>query len=451
MANIIITTHWSDGDVIPFISIGKYLKKKGHDVTIFTHCCYEERLKKEEINFVPWDNWIEYENFFNALVNFSNTVTGMEEIEAFRDKYESPDIRIKEYELLKPYCEREDTILIAKNRSSIAALLIAEKLKHPLIWVYMNPYEYESIENFNSLNGEKLCEEANELRAKIGLKPIENWLSWQCCPKGKIGLWPKWYKSDIVNEQDDIDLVGFPLAPLNRKKNLSIQPTLKDILMENPAPIIISGGSSKKIKKEFYEIAIKACANLERKVIVATRYKELLPDIIPSNVYVFDYIPLYESLAYASLIIHHGGIGTVSNAINAGVPHLILADCSDTPLNGSIVKKIGLGDYLPPLRWNEESLIESINKLLSPDYKAKCAKFADEYKEENTFQNVREIIENAKGNEEYFINYETIKSYSSEINHDGNDKKEKDSNLNSLSKDMKKYLLEKIKKERNLK
>ncbi|MBU3108712.1 glycosyltransferase [Clostridium gasigenes] len=446
MANIIITTHWGDGDVIPFISIGKYLKKKGHDVTIFTHCCYAGRLKKEEINFVPWDTWSEYENFFNALVNFSSTVTGLEEVEAFRAKYESANVRIKEYELLKPYCEREDTILIAKNRSSIATLLISEKLKRPLIWVYINPYEYESIENFNSLNGEKLCEEANELREKIGLRPIESWLSWQCSPKGKIGLWPKWYKSDMVNEQEDIDLVGFPLAPLNRKKILSIPSTLKDILLENPAPIIISGGSSNKITKEFYEIAIKSCANLERNVIVATRYKELLPDSIPSNVYVFDYIPLYECLAYASLIIHHGGMGTVSNAINAGVPQLVLADHLDRPLNGSIVKKSGLGDYLPPLMWNEKKIIKSINNLLSPEYKEKCSKFADKYKEENTFENVSKIIEIAKKNEEYFINYGTIKTCSMKINHNVNDKKEKNNNLNSLSKDMKKYLLEKLKK-----
>ncbi|WMJ80652.1 glycosyltransferase [Clostridium sp. MB40-C1] len=450
MANIIITTHWSDGDVLPFLHIGKYLKKKGHDITIFTHCCYEKRIKEEGINFVPWDNWNECENLFNDLVSCSDIVASNEEIQVFRDKYESTSVRIKEYQLLKPYCERKDTILLAKSRSSVAALLIAEKLKIPLIWVYMNPYEYESSKSFNSLNREKLCKEANELRKKMGLKSIESWFSWQCCPKGKIGLWPNWYKSDMVNEPEDINLVGFPLEPLNRRKNLSISTTLKDILLENPGPIIISGGSSKKIKKEFYKIAIKSCANLGRNVIVATKYKELLPYIIPSNVYVFDYIPLYESLAYASLIIHHGGIGTVSNAINAGVPQLVLADCLDRPLNGSIVKKIGLGNYLPPLMWNEENLIKSINNLLSSDYKKKCTRFVEEHKEENTFENISKIIESVKENEEYLINYETIKVCSRKINHDVNDKKEKNNNLNSLPKDMKKYLLEKIKKEKIL-
>jgi UDP:flavonoid glycosyltransferase YjiC (YdhE family) len=444
VANIIITTHWTDGDVIPFLNIGKHLKRDGHEVTIFTHCFYEEKIKEAGINFVAWDTWSEYKQLLNDMSNYSDTVAGKEEIQVFRDKYESVKVKTKEYELMKPYCEKENTILLAKNRSSIAALMIAEKLKCPLIWVYMNPYEYESIANYNNLNAEKLSEEVNELRKVIGLKPIDGWLAWQYCPKVQIGLWPKWYNSDMVNIPKNIKLVGFPLEPLN-KTDCSIPNRLKEILLENPAPVIISGGTSKQIRREFYTVAIKACANLKRKVIVATRYKELLPETIPENVYVFDYIPLYQVLPYASIIIHHGGIGTISNAVNAGVPQLILADYLDRPLNGSIVKKIGLGEYLPHLRWNNENIIESINKLLRPDYKEKCVKFAKEHKESNSFKNIREIVKSAHENQQYLIDYETIKNCAMENNLESNTKEQEDkkSNRSLLSRDLKKYLLEK--------
>lgn len=452
MANIIITTHWSGGDVIPFLNIGKYLKKNGHEVTIFTHCCYEEKAKEAGINFVAWDTWPEYRNLMNDMSKSLNIVNGIEEIQAFRNNYQSVDIRIKEYELLRPYCLKRNTILLAKNRSSIAALMIAEKLKCPLIWVYMNPYEYESIENFNNLMGKKLCEESNELRGKIGLKPIESWLNWQYCPKVQLGLWPEWYTSDIVTTPNNVKLVGFPLKHINRKSSL-IPNNLKDILLEDPAPIIISGGSSKVIRSEFYKIAIKACSNLGRKVIVATRYKELLPERIPANVYIFDYIPLYEVLPYSSFIIHHGGIGTVSNAIYAGVPQLILADYVDRPLNGSIVKKLGLGEYLPPLRWDDKSIIDSINKLLNSDYKEKCVNFAEQHKNENAFKNISKIIESANENQNYFIDHESIKNCDIENNAGIGVKKEKIENTKStlLSKDMKKYLAEKMKKKNLLK
>lgn len=446
MANIIITTHWSDGDVIPFLYIGKYLKKCGHEVTIFTHCFYEEKAKEAGINFVAWDTWDEYRELMDSVTKYADTTAGKEEIQLFQDKYESISVRIKEYELLKPYCVRENTILIAKNRSSIAALMIAEKLKLPLIWVYVNPYEYESIDNYNKLNSEKLCEEANELREKIGLKPIGSWLAWQYSPKVQIGLWPEWYKSDIVTTPSNIRLIGFPLEPIN-KINCLIPNELMDILLENPSPIIISGGTSKKIRNEFYNVSIEVATNFNRKVIVATRYKELLPAQIPENIFVFDYIPLYEALSYASLIIHHGGIGTTSNALSVGVPQLILADYIDRPLNGAIVKQIGLGEYLPPLRWNHKNITDNINKLLTSDYREKCFRFAKEHRSENTFEIIGEIVKNAYKNDNYLINHETIEDFIVEKNIENSVNKDitKESNLAFLSKDTKKYLIERMK------
>lgn len=442
MANIIISTHWSDGDVVPFIAIGKYLKRIGHEVTIFTHCCYEERIKKEGVKFVPWDTIDEYKDFFNALVNFSNTVSSIQEIEDFREKYENDNVRLREYELIEPYCRREDTILIAKNRSSIAALLIAEKLNIPIIWVYMNPYEYGSIENFNNINGKKLCEEANILREKVGLEAIDSWLDWQKSPKNKVGLWPKWYKTSMVNVSDDIDLIGFPLEHLSKDK-LSLPNELSEILREDLSPIIISGGSSNKIKKDFYELAIKSASAFGRNVIVATKYRELLPKKIPSNVYIFNYIPLYESLFYASCIINHGGIGTISNAIKSGVPQLVFGNYFDSPLNGSIVKNIGLGEYLPSIKWNEGNISECINKILTADYKVKCERFAEEHKYENTFEDISKIVEDVKKSNMYLTNKDKLINVNKELNHNSKGEGKK---LDSLSKDMKRYILEKIKK-----
>lgn len=441
MANIVISTHWSDGDVIPFISTGKYLKELGHEVTIFTHCCYEEKVKKLGINFVAWDTMNEYKEFFNALTQYSNTVAGMKEIDCFRAKYESADIRVKEYELLLPYCKKENTILIAKNRSSVAALLLAEKLNIPLLWVYMNPYEYESIENFNDLKAKELVNETNSLRKRLGLKPIDSWLSWQSAPKGKIGFWPKWYKSELIMQQNNIELIGFPLKILD-KNNVRLPEELEKILKQKPGAIIISGGSSNKIKQKFYELTARASINLGRNIILATKYEELLPKVRANNLYIFDYIPLYECLAYADLIIHHGGIGTASNAINTAVPQLILGESADTPLNGSIIKKIGAGDCLPPIKWKEEIITEKINELLKPKYKEECEKFLDKHREENTFKNIEEIINKAINNDEYKIIYENIKQQPTKSNN-----KEKKKSM--LSNEMKKYLLEKKKRERN--
>lgn len=442
MANIIISTHWSDGDVIPFISTGKYLKEIGHQVTIFTHCCYEEKIRSYGMNFVAWDTLSEYKEFFNALTQYSNTVAGMKEIDSFRAKYENENVRMKEYELLRPHCEKKNTILIAKNRSSVAALLLAEKLNIPLLWVYMNPYEYESIENFNNLKEKELVEETNSLRARVGLNPIDSWLEWQNSPKKKIGFWPSWFRSEMINEIENVELIGFPLKILD-KKNVVLPSELESLLKEKQGAIIISGGSSNKIKQKFYEIAARASIDLGKNVILATKYEELLPTVRADNLYIFTYIPLYECLAYADLIIHHGGIGTTSNAINTAVPQIILGDSGDTPLNGSIIKKIGAGDYLPPIKWTEEIIIEKIKELLKVEHKNECEKFLDKHREEDTFKNIENIINKAINNDEYKITYESIKKVPVK-----NRSENKVKNKNALSNEMKRYLLERKKKER---
>ena len=45
-------------------------------------------------------------------------------------------------------------------------------------------------------------------------------------------------------------------------------------------------------------------------------------------------------------MVHHGGIGTVANAIAAGVPQLIRPICFDQMDNGMRVKRLGAGDCL---------------------------------------------------------------------------------------------------------
>ena len=60
MANILFLTHWTDGDVLPFFKIGRLLKTYGHEITIFTHCVFEDTAKKYGFHFVPIDSQAEY-------------------------------------------------------------------------------------------------------------------------------------------------------------------------------------------------------------------------------------------------------------------------------------------------------------------------------------------------------------------------------------------------------
>lgn len=408
MGNIVITTHWTDGDVLPFIRMGKILRQRGHNVTLITHCFYEKMAREAGIDFAPWDTPEQYERMIYDMGHYNDTVAGADEIHAFREKYESTDVRLKEFEIVRKFCQKEDTILLAKNRSSVAALMASEIYQCPIILFFMNPYEMGSMVNFQSLYSERLKCEANELRERVGLPPIDSWLSWQSSPRLQLALWPQWFSSDISEWPGNIEPIGFPLDRKQGGYKVQGCEAVYQLLRDHPEPIIITGGTSKQIRKDFYIRAIEACGLLGRKTIVVTRYKELLPTKLPSNITWFEHLPLDAILPYTGAVIHHGGIGTTSGAIYAAVPQLALAYHVDRPLNASKVKSLGIGEYLPPSHWEQDTIVEALKRILEPEFKNRCVNFLKEIAPDDALAEISTRVEGCVGNKAYAITYESI-------------------------------------------
>lgn len=437
LANVVITTHWTDGDVIPFIQIAKYLCKIGHHVTIITHCCYKERIEKEGISFAAWDTMEECQSLMQDMGRYEDNIAGRDEIKKFRQQYENLDIKYREFKIVEKYCNQPNTVLLAKNRSEEAALLVSEKYHIPIIWVYMNPYEYGSINNFELLDGKQLVKESNELRYKVGLERVNRWLDWIDSPKIKIGLWPKWFRTDSIGNDKQIKKIGFPSA-IGKSQ---ISGELMKILRTNP--VIISGGTSRQLRSEFYEQAIRGCEEIGKNILVVTKYQDFLPDYMKENTYVVPYIPLQEALFYASFVIHHGGIGTISNAITAGIPQLVLADYVDRPLNGSIVKKLGLGEYLPPMKWDIQSIRESIGKISSGEYHATCREYAQIMQENTCLNQIEKLVDQASNNpDEYAVSYYKMLTVTNREK-SSNKQKKREEYYSHMSDKTKKYLVRK--------
>jgi len=62
-----------------------------------------------------------------------------------------------------------------------------------------------------------------------------------------------------------------------------------------------------------------------------------------ADVFVCDYAPFSELFPHALVIIHHGGIGTVGQALRAGKPQLVVPYHSDQFDNAARVVKLGVG------------------------------------------------------------------------------------------------------------
>ncbi|HEX3028863.1 MAG TPA: nucleotide disphospho-sugar-binding domain-containing protein [Clostridia bacterium] len=450
MSNIIITTHWTDGDVIPFIRIGEMLKKRGHKVTLLTHCYYRKLARDAGLEFTSWDTEEQYKNMMHDMSSYSDTVAGLEEIRAFREKYEGINVRLSEFEKIQQHCSEKDTVILAKNRSSVAALMASEKFNIPIILFFMNPYEIGSMINFHSLNKDQLKDEANILRSCVGLPQIHSWLSWQSSPKVQLALWPEWFLKEMPEWPHPVRTVGFPLKIPKSHSLRMIPGEISAILEKDPTPVLITGGTSRQIKSDFYTTAIEACRILGKKTIVVTRFRELLPERLPSNVSWFQHVPLDTILPHMGAVINHGGIGTVSGAVYAAAPQLALACYVDRPLNASRIKSLGIGEYLPPSYWDPALIAEEIKKLLKPEYKQKCMRFAEELPKDEALAEVCKTAESISGNELYSISHKEILDnvFSANNYHlidgtTGADKNRKKSKLQNLSPEVREFILRK--------
>jgi rhamnosyltransferase subunit B len=64
------------------------------------------------------------------------------------------------------------------------------------------------------------------------------------------------------------------------------------------------------------------------------------------------------------VIVHHGGIGTSSEALYAGKPMLVVPHGFDQPDNAARLKRLGVADVLPAARYRENRVASRLQRLL---------------------------------------------------------------------------------------
>jgi UDP:flavonoid glycosyltransferase YjiC (YdhE family) len=75
-------------------------------------------------------------------------------------------------------------------------------------------------------------------------------------------------------------------------------------------------------------------------------------------------VPFRWLLARSALLVHHGGIGSMSQALAAGVPQVIMPMGFDQCDNAARVERLGVGKSLPPKRFRGPAVAEMIRVLL---------------------------------------------------------------------------------------
>lgn len=88
-------------------------------------------------------------------------------------------------------------------------------------------------------------------------------------------------------------------------------------------------------------------------------------EIKSKNIFPIEYIPhdwLYKRVKVA---IHHGGAGTTSASLHAGIPTVALPLAIDQFFWGERIQKLGVGSSIPQRKLNAQNLAQAINETLN--------------------------------------------------------------------------------------
>jgi len=298
MANILLVTLGTAGDVLPFVRIGQALTVRGHRVSLLTHSRYAGLAQRAGLEFAPLDQ----PDAFTEFVQDLSLLTATSTVPVFFQKHILPRVAI-EYRAVRDRCGSADTVIVARSALGIGARMAAEQLKLSPVSIYLAPSHASAQPLIEALSSTVLAADLNRLRAEVGLPPLRDWAGWLNSAACHLGLWPEWFAPHDPNWPPHLKTAGCCFYYEIETGDLPDEAVA--LLQADEAPILISGGSA-PIAPEFFRFSVEACERLGRPGLIVTPHRQLVPEALPKSVKWFSHLP-YASLApRVAAIVHHG-------------------------------------------------------------------------------------------------------------------------------------------------
>lgn len=388
--HIIVIAVGTSGDVHPLLGISRTFARMGHRITFCTSPAFVPAVERCGFRFLPFGTAQDYYAAVNnpALWNPRTSL---------RTLWKSVAVRIRPlFDLLEAEAG-QDTVMAA-HPWAFGARLLHEKHGIPLVSVQISPSTFLSARKppihkqftipmflpypvragllwaFDRGVFDQICgPDINRLRFHLGLPPVKRIMGrWMHSPQGVLGLFPEWFAPPQPDWPARVTLTGFPLFDEASFRNDDAG--LEDFLANGPAPIVFTPGSTLVDGLSYYTAAAKALKGLSCRGIFLAGEGTKLPALTP-NILVRSYVPLSRLLPSARALVHHGGIGTASQAFAAGIPQLITPFAHDQFDNAARVECLGCGVQMR-VGANGPSMLAALKKLLEDErIQSNCAAF----------------------------------------------------------------------------
>lgn len=384
MPRTIVTAPGSLGDVNPLLAIACILRDAGHDVTFFAAERYLPLVQRAGLRGLPLVSETQFHRWaadprlwhprYGARVILRDAVAD----------YLRPHL-----EWLQQNCRPAETLLISHvldfsgrifrdlhPESRLVSILPAPVLLrsshapprlsgyfwegwYPKPWM---PLAYRCIDFYVDRLG---VSPINRLRRENGLDKVKRFMNcWWRSPDLTVGLFPRWFSIPTEDLPSKVRLVGFPFADSAAYVDATVDRQLESTRRQisDRRPIVFAPGTAHHHAAKFLRCASEASARVGKPAILISSDDSQFPPLAPHTIHA-KYLPFTQLLPQAEAIVHHGGIGTTSQALRAGVPQLVAPMAFDQFDNAERVAELGCGHWLPMKNVTTDRLAAALEQL----------------------------------------------------------------------------------------
>lgn len=408
MRHAVLVTLGTDGDIYPFLHLGVELRRRGFRVTLATHEHFAEQALQADLSFLAIVSNAETQQLLGKP-DFWHPLKGP----LIVGRWGSSLFR-KHYEVLKRIAVDKDVFMVAAP-GMIAARVVQEELKTPLAGVILQPWLIPSLDApptmmggltlarwvprplgrlyfqlLHAIGARVVGPEVQRVRAAAGLQPIRTIFRWWFSPELVLGLFPDWFGLPQPDWPPQLRLSNFPFATAYPK---TLPDNLVRFCREAQRVVAFTFGTGMMHARNLFNEAIEACRVLGVHGVFLSRFRAQLPELLPPFVHHCEFAPFRELFSQCSVVVHHGGIGTVAAALAAGTPQLIIPFAFDQMDNALRIKRLGAGDWLQQRQPRHAELARGIMPLLGTEAVAGSRKIAQRLKDRNGVQSAVDDLE----------------------------------------------------------
>lgn len=186
----------------------------------------------------------------------------------------------------------------------------------------------------------------NAMRAGAGLAPVPHFMAHiESVADASLALFPEWFGPRQPDWPAPLQHTGFMLY--DQQPGAALPPALEHFLANGTAPIVFTPGSGYTHGRQYFDSALRAVQGLGRRAIFLTMHRDQVPAALPACAMWQDFLPLRPLLPRIAALVYHGGVGTMAEALLAGVPQLVVPCAHDQFDNARRVTALGVGRQLP--------------------------------------------------------------------------------------------------------